>query len=262
MTTRSGRVQAAVYALLPHLAVPSTKERDLLTRVGLHIEQAMRVRLGHCLEVAVVSPEGKVVHAEGQLRAREQSEPITSQVRAIESARARPADDGVMVRTGLVKGMYSLSPREEGGRRHYAVLEYAEQEEALQLAPREMRIVELAAQGLSNKMIAYSQGLSQASISRSLSSAALKMGCTSVGDLVGAASLLLCASSEPVTWRKAPSAAELQVLHLLRHGYSNREIAEARNCAPRTVANQVASLLKKAPAISRRDLMRHQTPAE
>lgn len=49
--------------------------------------------------------------------------------------------------------------------------------------------------------------------------------------------------------------AERAVLRLLVDGASNVAIARARGCSPRTVANQVASLLRKAGARSRFELI-------
>jgi DNA-binding NarL/FixJ family response regulator len=50
--------------------------------------------------------------------------------------------------------------------------------------------------------------------------------------------------------------AEQDVLHRLGRGASNAEIAKARKSSVNTVANQVASLLKKLGAKSRYDLVR------
>ena len=51
------------------------------------------------------------------------------------------------------------------------------------------------------------------------------------------------------------SAAEREVLKWITRGASNREIARARGVALRTVANQVASILKKLAASSRYELI-------
>jgi DNA-binding NarL/FixJ family response regulator len=51
------------------------------------------------------------------------------------------------------------------------------------------------------------------------------------------------------------SAAERDVLERIIRGDTNAAIARARNSAVRTVANQVASLLKKTGAASRYELI-------
>jgi len=48
--------------------------------------------------------------------------------------------------------------------------------------------------------------------------------------------------------------AEREVLELVRQGFSNRAIAQVRGRAERTVANQVASMLRKLQVASRRAL--------
>lgn len=52
---------------------------------------------------------------------------------------------------------------------------------------------------------------------------------------------------------------EREVLRLLLAGHSNSEIASARGTSARTVANQVASLLKKLGARSRYELIGRMT---
>jgi DNA-binding NarL/FixJ family response regulator len=55
---------------------------------------------------------------------------------------------------------------------------------------------------------------------------------------------------------EALSAAERDVLERVARGASNQEIATARRVSARTVANQVAALLRKLDARSRLDLIR------
>jgi DNA-binding NarL/FixJ family response regulator len=70
------------------------------------------------------------------------------------------------------------------------------------------------------------------------------------------------------SWTTAPvraasklSHAEEDVLALIVRGCSNREISEARGVSVRTVANQIASILRKSGATSRYDLMRRHAGA-
>jgi DNA-binding NarL/FixJ family response regulator len=64
------------------------------------------------------------------------------------------------------------------------------------------------------------------------------------------------------SWTQAPAelggltAAERDVLRLVVQGESNAAIARARGSRPRTVANQVATLLRKTGAASRFELIR------
>ncbi len=63
-------------------------------------------------------------------------------------------------------------------------------------------------------------------------------------------------SSEPAAPPPDLSTAEADVLARLARGQSNAEIAKARKTSARTVANQVASLLRKTGAASRFELIR------
>lgn len=255
LTCRAGSTQVALSVFTDRPLTLTRDDRRLLTQVSLHIEQALRLRLGQANELAILRPDGKVLHAEGPLEERGARQEMTETVRAIERARSHPTVSSAEIWTGLVRGKLGLSPRQDGSDRHYVVLEHQDPESRLlELSPREMRIVELAAEGLSNKLIAYALGISEPTVSRALGAAALKLGCNGARDLVAALSLLLRSGPKGDTWTERPTPAEQEVLELLRQGLSNAEIAAARGCSTRTVANQVASLLRKAGADSRRAL--------
>ena len=57
------------------------------------------------------------------------------------------------------------------------------------------------------------------------------------------------------------SPAEAEVLALVVEGKSNKQIAKARKTSERTIANQVASLLRKTCASSRFELIRRYAGA-
>lgn len=255
LTCRAGATQVALSVYSDRPIALSRDEQRLLTQVSLHLEQALRLRLGRATELAIVRPDGRVLHAEGALEKQEARERLSSSVRAIERERSRPTVESADIWTGLVRGRLGLSPRQDGPDRHYVVLEHRDPESrVLELSPREMHVAELAAEGLSNKLIAYALGLSEPIVSRTLTAAALKIGCSSARDLVAALALLLRPEPKANTWSQLPTPAEREVLELLRRGLSNLEIAHQRGCSARTVANQVASLLRKARAGSRRAL--------
>ena len=69
-----------------------------------------------------------------------------------------------------------------------------------------------------------------------------------------------CATPPPQLARL--TAAERHVLEQLRAGASNRAIARARGSSVRTVANQVASLLRKLGAGSRFELIQRLGPGD
>jgi DNA-binding CsgD family transcriptional regulator len=106
---------------------------------------------------------------------------------------------------------------------------------------------------LSGKWTAYSLGLSESSVSEALSSAACKFGVSSRTRLVAIAAELV-RGDEARDPDVAFTGAEHDVLAMVAHGMSNEAIARARGRSVRTIANQVAALLRKTGAGSRRSL--------
>lgn len=122
------------------------------------------------------------------------------------------------------------------------------------LTEREAHVVTLAVRGLPTKLIAYELGLSPSTICKLMSSAATKIGATSTTDLVRIAGL---AQNEPRTSSTMAmlSGAEREVLELIERGLTNDRIAALRSRSVRTIANQVASILRKTKEPSRRALV-------
>lgn len=120
------------------------------------------------------------------------------------------------------------------------------------LSSREAEIARLVGCGHSSKSIAYSLCASQAGVSRALGDVAAKIGLPSRTSFASFAGAVLGANTghphEPFT------LAEHAVLDLVRRGSSNAEIACRRGTSERTIANQVAALLRKTNTPSRRAL--------
>ena len=154
----------------------------------------------------------------------------------------------------LVLGHVHLEEHFTGGR-HYLVVPNAPADRSFRAVTRaELDVVEQAAQGTSTKLIAYTFGLSFACVSLRLARTATKTGLRTRSELVRLAAMLTrdpCARSE----EPALTRIERQILELVRHGFSNRAIAEIRGRSERTIANQVAKLLRKTKASSRRELL-------
>ena len=121
------------------------------------------------------------------------------------------------------------------------------------LTAAEHDVVQLAARGMPTKVIAYELGISSSTVSTRLSRAARKAGLESRHALLRRVCRLRsdgqCAALAELT------AAEREILALLQSGLSNREIASLRARSPRTIANQVASVLRKTQCASRRGLL-------
>lgn len=112
----------------------------------------------------------------------------------------------------------------------------------------------LVSKGLASKAVAYALGISEAAVSRRLATAAAKLGFVSRGELVRIAAIL---TMDPRAHMGAAdlTPAEQEILRMLELGLSNADVARARARSVRTIANQVASLLRKTGAPSRRALI-------
>jgi DNA-binding NarL/FixJ family response regulator len=236
----------------------TARDRRLLVQVTLHLEAGLRLRLRRSHEIGVLRPDGRVVHAEGRLRdARRVRTQLRDHVTAVEQARrqrARAAASAADAWSALVNGDWGIVERVDAdGKRHYVVLETQCAPRLKALTPLETQVVELSARGLTGKAVAYALGVPGPLVSQTLFSATLKLGLRSRTEVVALAARLLGTPREAEQLTTL-TAAERDVLGMVRMGLTNAAIASARQRSERTVANQVASLLKKLDAPSRRSL--------
>lgn len=226
-----------------------------LTRVALHLEAALRLRRRPESIKAVVMSDGRIVHLE---RGAPEPALLSRRVRAIERARTRrvrTTSEALDLWHALVDGRLSLVERTEGTRRHYLVVENPPTQQPMRALGRpELDAVSYAARGLSAKLVSYALGVSEPRISSRLASAASKIGLATRLELVRLAAMLTRDPRARFS-TTALTTTEQDVLELLAQGLSNAEIAAMRNRSVRTIANQVAQLLRKTRATSRRDLV-------
>jgi DNA-binding NarL/FixJ family response regulator len=233
------------------------RDRQFLTRVALHLETGLRLRLQPGAARMMLRPDGRVLDASNGLTitARQRASAHVGQVEASRTRRGRSQGTALELWTALVSGTWGLVERRERGiGRYYALLETDHTRHLRALSALEARVAELSARGLSGKAVAYGLGLTPSVVSRSLTSAALKLGVRSRDELVQLAASLLGTGATPPQGTAALSNAERDVLELIRLGFSNARIAAERQRSERTVANQVASLLRKLQVPSRRAL--------
>ena len=227
------------------------RDRWLLTQVALHLETALHLRTQPQAEVARLSPNGAFLDVSDRSLSAQGAGGVKRHVARVEQGRTRQQRKelaAVDAWTALVSGRWVLVEREERGiARHYAIFEAGRGHALRALSEQEARVVELSARGLAGKCTAYALGVAPGTVSKLLASAALKAGLTQlVGALLGVA--------PPIDTAARLTRTEREVLDLLRLGYSNARIAAARGRSEHTVANQVALLLHKLKAPSRRAL--------
>jgi DNA-binding NarL/FixJ family response regulator len=120
------------------------------------------------------------------------------------------------------------------------------------LGEREAAALEQLARGSQCKAIAADLGLSGSQLSRLLAGAAGKLGCGSTFEAVRTLGRLFARREERL--QEPLTSAEHEVLDLVRRGLSNKAIATLRGRSERTIANQVAALLRKSGLPGRRAL--------
>lgn len=207
---------------------------------------------------AVLSPAGRFLDLEDASVESAQRERLAERVITLERSRLRDrrkAPGALDDWQALIEGRYSVVPRDDtDGKRFYLLIRNAAiTEPHARFSAREIDVLRMAARGFTGKGIAYALGLPPSSVSTALGSAAAKVGLRSRHALVEVAAAMfgVRSTSAPVA---ALTLAERDVLELLRRGMTNAEIARLRDRSSRTVANQVASILRKSGAPSRRGL--------
>ncbi|MDX2090347.1 MAG: helix-turn-helix transcriptional regulator [Kofleriaceae bacterium] len=220
---------------------------------------------------AVITPGGRVVHAEHE--ATSARERLRDAVRAMEKARGplrrRSADEALAMWRGLVDGRWSLVDHfDSDGKRFIVAAENRPHiRDPRALRQRESAALELARGGAAPKDIAYALGISPSNARSLLAGALKKLGLANRGDLyrwrpdngevipLTAGASVLAIPETGMADITMLTAAEREVVAMIREGASNREIARSRGTSTRTVANQVASVLRKLGVFSRADIV-------
>ena len=230
----------------------SRHERTSLSRLALHLEAAYRLRRRPAVVKAVLDADGRV------LERSEDAPPgdvLTAHAERMKGAQRTLGHDALELWPALVDGRMSVINRGSGASRRLLVIENTPSTQPIRaLSPTEVEVVSQAARGHSTKMIAYALGVTSSTVSLHLASAASKIGVASRMDLIRLAAMLTRDPRARFT-EIALSDAERDILELLQQGLSNEAIAAIRSRSVRTIANQVASLLRKTQSSSRRELL-------
>jgi len=169
------------------------------SRVAAHMAAGMRLRRGRRSSSpddadAVMTPNGRFEHtSESQHagpEARASLDALQQAAKAMAKARgnARRADPPGAVEAwkALVSGRWTLLDHfdHDGKRYIVAVRNEPQVPTAADLSPREAQVVAYAAQGHSNKLIAYELGIAPSTVAMHLSTAAGKLGAKSRVELI------------------------------------------------------------------------------
>ncbi len=179
-------------APLPSLAHVTRRDAALWNRIAAHIAAGSRLRrvraTARSTDIppaaeAILSPSGRIEHAEEVAKSRDAREALQAATRDMDRARGRlrrsdPAE-ALGIWTALVSGRWTLVDHFDHDGRRYVVARKNDPDvtpSADILTRRERQVVSYAAMGQSNKLIAYTLGLSASTIAMHLSNAAAKLG--------------------------------------------------------------------------------------
>lgn len=168
----------------------SPRTRNLWRRVAAHVAAGLRLQqqvraLANPEDLvdgaeAILSPQGRVEHATGAAGEEESRLALQEGLVRIAAARRARRDpiQAAELWTGLCAGRWSLVEHfERDGRRFFLACRNDPQLASLRaLTARERQVCTYAAMGYSNKLIAYSLGVSISSVAKHLSRARSKLG--------------------------------------------------------------------------------------
>jgi DNA-binding NarL/FixJ family response regulator len=223
----SRRLSVGVSWVYEQVYSPSAHEYRLLKQLALHFELAVRHRMVG--EVAgTLTPDGQLIEGLGSTTTR--------------------------LWRALVSGRASLMRAGSGLQRSYRVVENPPWVRLQRALTRdEVTVLEGSAAGEPGKQLGWRLGIAPTTVSRLLASSTHKLGLASPVEGIRIVAGLTRRSPE-IDGERLTTAEELVLRHL-RTGLSNRQIAEVRGTSDRTVANQVAALLRKSGQPSRRALV-------
>jgi DNA-binding CsgD family transcriptional regulator len=139
---------------------------------------------------AVLDPQGRTLHAEGEAKERMGRESLAGAVRQMERARGslrRSApDEALRLWQGLVTGTWSLVDRCDSDGKRYLLARRNEPEmrHPTALTSRERAVLAFAAMGHQNKYIAYLLGVAGSTVSKCLQAAQKKLKVDSRSELI------------------------------------------------------------------------------
>jgi DNA-binding CsgD family transcriptional regulator len=181
---------------------PKRRERARWSLLAAHIIAGLRAHRAMAKEPAetsplerprveaVLGPSGNLLHAKGLATGRDARQDLRSAVRRVDRARSslreRDPDRALEAWLALVSGRWSLvDVFDTDGKRFVVARENRPSTEPiLALSPREREIVAYVRLGQSNKLIAYTLGLAESTVSEHLRRALAKLGARSRADLV------------------------------------------------------------------------------
>jgi DNA-binding CsgD family transcriptional regulator len=161
-------------------------------RIAAHVAAAARLRRALTAPEAILSPSGRVEHAEGDARPASARARLGDGARAIDRARGKlrrsDPDQAVAEWRGLIAARWTLVETFESDGKRYLLARRNEADPVgmASLTARERQVVGFAALKHRNKLIAYELGLSPSTVGVLLHRAARKLGVRTRDELIAA----------------------------------------------------------------------------
>lgn len=237
-------------------------------RIAYHIAAGHRLRTRLAAPDALLDANGKMHHSNKALGTK--AEALRQAVRDREKSRGplrrKDGEEALALWRGLAAGKWSLVDQwDSDGKRFVAALENQPPNlDPRALRPREGAAASLAARGAAAKDIAYALGISPSNARALLASSLGKLGLGSraelyrydpaSADVYDLAGVSVLAIPERKPELSGLTNTEKEVARLAADGWSNEAIAKRRGTSVRTVANQMAAILRKLNILSRADI--------
>jgi len=186
----SGNTTVLVSAQSEPAQAASPIELERWAHAGAHVMAGLRLRDAAAKKDvsyrpdgdAVITPDGRCLHAEGDATSKTAREMLRDSALAIDRARGslrrRDADEALSIWRGLVDGRWSLVDRFDSDGRRFLIARRNEPSvsDPRGLTRRERQVVAFARLGQSNKLIAYTLGLAASTVATHLTRALKKLG--------------------------------------------------------------------------------------
>lgn len=258
--------------------VMTTPFRRKLRRFATHLSAGFRLRVAiqktHAAPEAVLAPDGRLAHAEGEATNVSARAALTAAVRDIEKSRGRlrraSPEEALLMWKGLVAGRWTIVEWVDTDSRRYLVA-HANQLSARDpraLSPRELDVAEYLVQGRSKSEIAYALGLGIGTVSRLSRDVLRKLGAARRTDLAAIfgsvapfkASVtpegdvqVLGAGSNTQLWERL-TTSERDVVEQVLSGSAPAEIATRRRVSAKTITNQLGQVYARFGVRGRTEL--------
>lgn len=173
---------AVIVAPLRELGTTSKPLRARLERLGAHLHAAMRLKRSLLAEEAVLAPDGRTLHAEGDAKPVPAREQLQRAVIAMEKARSQLGrsnpEEALSSWQALVAGRWSIVERfESDGRRYLLARANVPGSDPSQgPTPLEQHALLLRAQSVSLKIIGYELGVTVGGASKLVQNGIYKLG--------------------------------------------------------------------------------------